>query len=220
MEKIKDSISGGVKAIKGFVSGLWTNLKNGASGAWEGIKSVFSSVTGWFKNTFSKAWEAVKNVFSTGGKIFTGIKDGIAATFKTVVNGIISGINKVIKVPFDAINKMLNKIRNSSFLNVSPFKSLWKENPLSVPQIPLLAKGGVVDSATLAVIGERGQEMVLPLENNLEYLDKLAGMLANKMGGGNRPIILQVDGKTFAQTSINAINELTKQTGSLSLNLY
>lgn len=43
--------------------------------------------------------------------------------------------------------------------------------------------------------------------------------LADVMGANNTPIILQVDGKTFAETSISTINSLTRQTGQLALNL-
>lgn len=149
-----------IQPIKNFFSGMWTNLKNGASQAWEGIKGVFSGVANWFKDIFSKAWQGVKNVFSTGGKIFDGIKDGIANVFKTVVNGIISGVNKVIAVPFNTINGMLNTIRNLSFLGISPFKKLWKQNPLKVPQIPKLAEGGWVapNNPRLAIVGDNTRE--------------------------------------------------------------
>lgn len=160
-----------IQPVAKFFSGMWDGLKNGAKNAWEGIKSVFSSIVGWFKDKFSQAWTAVKNVFSAGGKIFSGIKEGIASTFKTVVNGIIGGINKVIAVPFNAINKMLNKIRNISFLNISPFKNLWKENPLSVPQIPKLKVGtDFVPYDNMPAILHKGEQVVPakynPTENN------------------------------------------------------
>jgi phage-related protein len=224
-----DSICGVFEPVITWFSDLFSDAWDGVCDAfsavgtffsevWEGIKKPFDSVATWFSDIFSKAWEGVKNVFSSGGKIFDGIKEGIASVFSTVVNGIITGINKVIKVPFDAINGMLNTIRDISFLNISPFKGLWKKNPLSVPQIPLLAEGTVVDDATMAVVGEDGAEAVMPLENNLGWLDKLAGMLNERMGGGSdRPIYLQVDGKTFAQISVDSINQLTRQTGNLPL---
>ena len=40
--------------------------------------------------------------------------------------------------------------------------------------VPLLAKGGIIDSATHAIIGEDGREAVVPLERNLEWVDGLA----------------------------------------------
>lgn len=206
-----------ITPVKNFFSGMWNGLKNGAKNAWEGVKNVFSNITGWFKDKFSQAWTAVKNVFSTGGKIFDGIKDGIVSAFKTVVNAIIRGINKVVAVPFDAINGILKKLKGIEVLGVKPFK--WVTT-FSVPKIPELAKGGIVDSATLAVVGERGKEAIMPLENNTEWIDTLAAKInGNKVNTKPTPIILNVDGKTFAQTTINTINDLTKQTGSLQLNL-
>ena len=48
--------------------------------------------------------------------------------------------------------------------------------------MPALAAGGIVSTPTLAMIGEAGKEAVVPLENNSEWLDKLANKLADKMG--------------------------------------
>lgn len=121
---------------------LWDTLKNGAKNAWEGIKSVFSTVVNFFKTTFTNAWTAVKNVFSIGGKIFTGIKDGIVTAFKSIVNAIIGGINKVISIPFNAINGVLNGIRNINILGVQPFTWIGSIN---VPQIPYLKTGGIIN---------------------------------------------------------------------------
>jgi hypothetical protein len=45
-------------------------------------------------------------------------------------------------------------------------------------------------------------------------------MLSDRLGGGNdKPIILQVDGKTFAKTAVSTINTLTRQQGKLTLNI-
>lgn len=133
------------------VEDAWENIKNIFSienvkklftDALDAIKSVFSNIPNWFKTKFSEAWEKVKGVFSSGGEIFSGIKEGIEETFKTIVNKIIEGINKIIKVPFQKINDTLNSIRNCSFLGISPFKGLWKQDPLTIPVIPTLATGG------------------------------------------------------------------------------
>ena len=223
---IKDVFSAVGKWFSDIFTGAWNGIKKAFdsvksffSGIWDGIKNAFSKVGSWFKDTFSKAWQGVKDVFSTGGKIFDGIKDGISNVFKTVVNGIIGGINKVIKVPFDAINGMLNKIRNVEVVGVKPFQNFWKQDPLSVPQIPKLAKGGVVDSATLAIIGERGKEAVMPLENNTEWMDSLADKIASRNNTPSK-IVLMLDGRELGWANINSINSITKQTGALQLALY
>ena len=127
-----------IKPVNDFFARMWNGLKTGAKNAWDGITSVFSKVTDWFRDKFSKAWQAVKNVFSTGGKVFDGIKDGIVSVFKTVVNAIIGGINKVIAVPFNAINGILQRIKNIEIVGINPFN--WVTT-FTVPEIPKLSTG-------------------------------------------------------------------------------
>ena len=165
-----------IKPISNYFTKMWDNLKTGAKNAWDGIKKVFSVVSDWFKDTFSKAWQKVKDVFSAGGKVFSGIKEGIEKTFKSVVNTIISGINKVIAVPFKAINSMLDKIRNVEIVGIKPFSNLISR--FNVPSIPLLAKGGIVDGATF-IAGEQGKEAIIPLEQNTGWIAKVAQEIAH-----------------------------------------
>lgn len=204
-----------ISPVGDFFSGMWGKLKKGAKDAWAGIKDVFSTVANFFGDIFSKAWKKVKDIFSTGGKIFDGIKDGIVDAFKTIVNAIITGINKVVALPFKGINWALNKIKNIEILGLKPFD--WIDT-ISVPQIPKLAKGGITNGATLAEIGEAGREMVLPLEANTQWMDLLAEKI-NQRQGRSLPtkLILQVNGRTFGETAIENINEITKQTGTLPL---
>ena len=204
-----------ISPVGDFFSGMWGKLKKGAKDAWSGIKDVFSTVANFFGDIFSKAWKKVKDIFSTGGKIFDGIKDGIVDAFKTIVNAIITGINKVVALPFKGINWALNKIKNIEILGLKPFD--WIDT-ISVPQIPKLAKGGITNGATLAEIGEAGREMVLPLEANTQWMDLLAEKI-NQRQGRSIPtkLILQVNGRTFGETAIENINEITKQTGVLPL---
>lgn len=188
---IREGIKKVFSTIKSWFVNIFTSAWNGIkavfskvgsffSTVWEAVKKPFSKVADWFKNTFKKAWEGVKNVFSTGGKIFDGIKDGIASTFKTVVNGIIKGINKVISVPFKAINKALRKIRDISIAGVEPFKNKIKE--INVPQIPELAEGGVLKKGQIGLLEGNGSEAVVPLEKNTGWLDEIASRLSSRLG--------------------------------------
>lgn len=203
----------------------WSASKSFFSGVWGGIKGAFGNVSDWFKNTFADAWSKVKTVFAVGGVIFDGIKEGIADTFKIVVNALIGGINKIISVPFKTINGMLNKIRNINILGVSPFAGLWKENPLSVPQIPKLARGGIVDSPTLAMIGEAGKEAVVPLENTsfvTTIAKAIAGEIAKTVGNiktpdNNGDVVIRVGEFDFARIAIKAINEAQRSAGTTLL---
>ena len=164
-----------VTPVHDFFTGMWDGLKQKASDAWEGIKSVFAPVAEWFENKFKTAWQKVKDVFSTGGKIFDGIKEGIVDAFKTVVNAIIRGINKVIAIPFNAINNMLDAIRNVTILDFQPFAGLISR--FDVPQIPELARGGVLARGQMALLEGRGAEAIVPLENNKKWIAATAQAL-------------------------------------------
>lgn len=168
-----------VKPVTGFFSGMWENLKDGARQAWEGIKTVFSHVTDWFRDTFSKAWRAVKDVFSTGGQVFEGIKDGIVEAFKTVVNAIIRGINKVVAIPFNQINDILDSLAGVEIAGIQPFSGLVHRLP--VPQIPELEKGGVLKRGQVGLLEGNGSEAVVPLENNKKWIAATAADLRKSL---------------------------------------
>ena len=140
------------------------------NGLWDGVKNKFSSV-----------WDFIKKAFTKGGELFDGISEGIVNAFKTVVNFLIDGINFVIAIPFNTINGLLNTIRNVNIpiIDVKPFKGLWNENPLPVPQIPKLAKGGIINQPGrgVALGGENGMEGVIPLTDaqQMELLGEAIG---------------------------------------------
>ena len=230
-EGIKNMFSGIWEVIKGIFSTAWETIKGIFSVAgswfstvWESIKKVFSGVGGWFKDIFSAAWEGIKAVFSKVGSFFGGIWDTIKSKFtslgKSVASAISdavkSGINGVINMIENTINKGIKLINGAIKLaNKLPGVNVGTIKELSLPR---LAKGGVVDSATIAMIGEQGKEAVMPLENNTQWMDKLADMLTSKMGNTQpQKVVLQVGEKELGWATIGAINGITKQTGGLQL---
>lgn len=192
-----------VQPVQKIVKPLWDGLKDGAKNAWDAIKQTFGAIADWFGEKFSKAWQKVKDIFSTGGKIFDGIKDGIVSAFKTVVNGIIHGINKVISIPFNAINGILDKIKSIEIAGVSPFEDLITR--LDVPQIPELARGGVLKRGQIGLLEGNGAEAVVPLEKNTKWLDEIASRIYSRMttqaSGGNAGALSQNVTNNFYQTN-------------------
>lgn len=201
-----------VDSVGSFFDGLWEKVASGAVAAWDGIKSAFKSVPEWFQGKFRDAWQKVKDVFSTGGRIWSGIKEGIENTFRTVVNAIIRGMNTIIAVPFNKINSMLNAIRNASFLGISPFQNLWGVNPLPVPQIPMLARGAVIPANRqfLAVLGDQRNG------NNLEAPESLLRQIVREEAGsaGSRyEFIARLDRRTLFDEVITEAKLRKGQTG-------
>ncbi len=179
-----------------------------------GIKSAFWPIPNWFGSTFSKAWKKVKSVFSKGGKVFSGIKEGILSALKKVINGLIDGINKVIKIPFEGINKALNKIKSISIMGKKPFGGL---PTISTPQIPKLAKGNVAYNETLAIFGEysgakSNPEITAP-QSVLRDTFEDVWSRHNTNNGQPLHVTIQYLGKTIFDDTIDYINSKTRRTG-------
>ena len=159
-------------------------LKTGASDAWAGIQAVFGKVAEWFGETFGDAWKKVQEVFSKDGKVFEGIKEGIVESFKSIVNSLISGINRVVAKPFEGLNSAIRKIRSFEVLGAYPFSGL---STVSVPQIPYLAQGAVLpaNKPFMAVVGDQrhGTNVEAPLTTIQEAVanvmsDQVSAMMA------------------------------------------
>lgn len=211
VNNIKDWIKGAVDTIKGWFSGLWSK-----------IKEIFSPVANFFKSIWNNAFNAVKTVFSPivnfFGNIWGKIKDkfsSLGTSIGDAIGGAVkAGINGVISLIENSINSAISLINGAiKLINLLPGVSVGYVQKLHMPR---LAKGGIVDSATIAMVGEQGKEAVVPLENNTEWMDKLADRLAARMASPTR-VSLNVDGKELGWTTINSINSITKQTGNLPL---
>jgi phage-related minor tail protein len=128
-----------------------------------------------FRKFFIKMWESIKKIGSSVAETIGKVFQSTINTVKGVINGVISLINGAIR----AINKISVKIPDW----VPEFGG--KTIGFNLKEIPKLAEGGIIDKPTLAMVGEAGREAVVPLENNTEWIDKLADKLGSKMGGGN-----------------------------------
>lgn len=175
------------------------------------VKQIFSGiidfVAGVFTGNWSRAWQGVVNIFS-------GIMNGIGAVMKAPLNAVIGLINGAIGG--------LNRISVDIPSWVPGFGG--KTFGVSIPRIPYLAKGGIIDSPTLAMVGEAGKEAVVPLENNTQGLDLLASKLIERLGGINTSnsdraieIILQLGDLEFARVLIDSINKITQMNGGQCL---
>jgi phage-related protein len=187
-----------ISPVGDFFSDMWEGFKDKAAKAWEGVKSIFSKVAGFFGEKFGEAWQKVKDIFSTGGRVFDGIKEGIERAFTSTVNAIIRGINRVVSIPFTNINEVLDKLREVEILGLNPFENLIGN--ISIPQIPELAYGGILKRGQLGLLEGKNDEAVIPLQNNMEGMRRIAGILAAEMGGGKMGGDT-VNNYTFTQTN-------------------
>lgn len=186
------------KAFKGDWKGVWEEVKGLFSDIWNGIKRIFSNttkalgiileglgfdvdsifggikrtfgglidfITGVFTGNWKRAWEGVKNIFG-------GIWEAMKGLFKTPINWIIGKLNTFLR--------HINKIKIPDWVP----KWMGGGKGFNFTEIPMLAKGGIIDQPTLAIAGEAGKEAVLPLERNTGWMDMLAQKIIAAGGGG------------------------------------
>lgn len=204
---------------------------------WNDVTTALSNVATWFGNIFKTAFEAVKNAFSTIGSFFSGVwttvknifvnagqmvGSAVGGAFKSAVNAVLGTIENVVNGFIGMINGVIGLI------NKIPGVSLGSVGYVSLPR---LARGGIVDSPTVAMIGEAGKEVVMPLENTgfLQTMGRIVGgAVVNALGGGlpqsggfsgSGDIVIMIGGHEFGRVAIQEINREQERAGQVLLNI-
>ena len=194
------------EGFRNFILGVWANIQSvfGSLVAWFGQKKeeivgFFQGIPQFFGKVFGDAWGAITRAFSGVASFFSGIWRTITGVFTTIgtsianaISGAVkSGINGVISLIENTINSAIGLINGAiGLINKIPGVSVNKVSRLSLPR---LAKGGIVDSATIAMIGEgRSAEAVIPLDELWKRMDKMTESITG--AGGGSPIVVNVYG--------------------------
>ena len=140
-----------------------------------GIAAAIGGAIVIWKN-WDKIIEKVKGVISSVKPVLDILKAGwdkIWGGMSETVGGVIGKIKGFINVGIGAINAIfgaLNKLsigwEKKVLKGMPDIPGFGPWSPFNIPEIPKLAKGGIVRSPTVAMIGERGPEAVVPLHGS------------------------------------------------------
>ena len=223
-EKIKIGI--GWDGVKNTVLSHWESLGNETGPKWDDLKTTLSEKWEGIKTGIS--WEDIKdNVINIWEdlKIKTGtIWDEIGKSIKKSVNFVIDTINSfidginAIKIEIPAVVVMGKKLSDGASIGFPQIK-----------HIPKLARGGIIDSPTLAMMGEGNkEEAVVPLENT-SFVDTLAGAIGtvvlsalqfSQPQQGNQSqvqAVFNLDGSQFARAIIPLIDNEKARIGKIAV---
>ena len=194
---ISGFVSGLVQGVIGFFTHLWDELVGHSI-----IPDMINSILGFFESLPGKVFGFVEDLVSGMLSRIGSLKDQAVSKFQDLVSGVqgifgtlgsgIKGIwNGIIGDAKGGINSIIGVI--NGFIN--GLDRLHVSLPgggslgFNIPDIPLLASGGSVVGAGLAIVGERGPEGV--------YLPAGAQVIPNSQmfgfggGGQQQPIIVQ-----------------------------
>lgn len=136
--------------------------------------------------------------------LFAAIKTGVEFSVNAI-KGYLEFVLGFYKTIFNALaNLWNNTIGKLSFTFPSWVPGLGGKG-FSVPKIPMLAEGGIVTQPTLAMIGERGPEAVIPLNR------------ANGMGNVTVNVYSTVADASFPDKIVNALRQYNRRSGVIDI---
>lgn len=166
------------------------------------LGGLIDFIAGIFTNDWKRVWTGLVSVFE-------GIVTMISGIFKGVMNATISVINAAMDLVMGGINRTIEGA--VKLINAVPGVDI-NVRPIPVPRIPKLAKGGITNGPTLAMVGDNpgGREVVSPLTDFKDMIASAVGtavMAANQANsysqsssmdtGGD--LVIQIEGSTIAR---------------------
>lgn len=144
------------------------------------LSGIIDFIAGVFTGDWERVWNGVKEIFSS---IWEGIKrlaKSAINALANIVNGIIRGLNKIHLPNWEILGSLAGK-------------------GINIPLIPTLAKGGVLTSPTIAMMGEyagayQNPEIVTPQNILRETIDASNGNLVSAFYQMCQQVIQAIDG--------------------------
>ena len=129
----------------------------------------------WFRAGVDAAFQFIKDII---GSVVTWITEKVPAAFTAIVDfvkglpsklgdigsKIVEAITWPYKTAFNLIATLWNNTIGALSWTVPDWIPVIGGNTISAPKLPILGDGGIVTGPTLAIIGERGPEAVVPLD--------------------------------------------------------
>lgn len=193
-DSVVSIVSTSLDAVGNFLSAL-------PGRAWTALLNFKNTVLGFIGDTFAAAQNSVSNgveniigfIRSIPGRILQFGRDLFNAG-ASLINNLLDGIAGFGSRAFGFIGQIVQAIKN--FVNNNIIGGLETGLNRALPfnvSLPRLADGAVVDEPTVALVGEAGPEVVIPLNNparanELADASGLRGILGGR-GGGDMPVI-------------------------------
>lgn len=175
-----------MQIITGDWEGAWETVQSIVARVWRMIQTIVGEAANIVQNTLAIAWAGIQDGAIEG---WENVKRGILGIWDGIVQGIKDKINEII----GGINHMVTAWNNLGF-QVPGFSVelpdwlggagySWGGVDIQTPDlahIPMLGAGALITRPTLAMLGERGPEAVVPLDRFGELAEMIAEAVAKR----------------------------------------
>ena len=189
LTKIGNSFTGAWDTVIGSLKWFIGQWRDGCDTMWNNVVKTFKDIGGFFKSI----WD---NVVSTFTYVGTQVGEAIGGAFKSAVNAVIWTVEGALNAIPNAINGMIGTINSIPGVEISMIPTVT---------LPRLAKGGVLKKGQMAFLEGQGDEAVIPLSQNTEWIDKVAEKLSEKRQSVYYNLEIHID--KMGQTSEDDIEQ-------------
>ena len=174
-------ISPAVEAVGNIFISVFEQIGKTIDGFMTILNGIITFIAGVFSGDWSKAWEGVKTVFK-------GVWDAMPDFIKGPIKLIIGFVNSMIGAIENGINFVVRGMNNLQFDVPDWVPGIGGEtfgfdlNEISLPRIPQLARGGVLEKGQVGLLEGNGAEAVVPLEKNTKWISRVAATMSDEFG--------------------------------------
>jgi len=180
-----------VNLYNGIIDGwnwFWGQWTHGLETMWNGVLNSWNWFWGQWKHGIDTMWNVVVDTFGKIGDFFKGMWDGISwifttvgtkvgeaigGAFKTAINAVIWTVEGALNAIPNAINGAIDLINNLPGVSISAIPTVT---------LPRLAQGGVLKKGQVGYLEGDGDEAVVPLSQNTQWIDRVADKISEKSG--------------------------------------
>lgn len=170
------------------------------------LSSAGSAIWTWASDLWTRVWTTTKDLILSGVNsvidFFYSIPGRIAALGPKILDAargighkIAQGLSEIGNFATDLGQKVLSALKSGINWVINSINrgiaDIDDKLPGTLPRIPTLAKGAVVDSPTLALVGEAGPEVVVPLGDpkRAQQLAEQSGLLSMLRSAGGQTVV-------------------------------
>lgn len=169
---VRTVISIGLQVIQNLWGVVWRNVSALFRTIWSAITATVRAGVNIVRSIISAAWNAVR---STTSSVWNGIKSVVRSGVSAVIGFVRDIPGRIASIASGAFDSLVNAFRNSVNAIIGMWNGLGIHFPgfdipgpgpnipgfdFDFPNLPTLAQGGSVVGGGLAVVGERGAEIV------------------------------------------------------------